>query len=108
MRDEANWSVEGRTPLMMAAYEGQTVRVRLMLERGADPNARDRDGDTALMFAAFKGHAAIVHLLLMHGADVDATAHNGWTALRAAKSGRHHGIVDMLESVRVKSMALVA
>jgi ankyrin repeat protein len=100
MRDEANWAVEGRTPLMMAAYEGHIGRLRTLLERGADVNARDDDGDTALMFAAFKGHAVIVHLLLTHGADVEAMAENGWTAVKAARSCRHYAVAEMLESAR--------
>jgi uncharacterized protein len=55
MRDEANRNVKGRTPLMLAAFRGDTAGVINLLERGADVNARDKDGDTALMFAAFRG-----------------------------------------------------
>ena len=58
MRYEANDNVEGRTPLMLAAFRGDAAAVLNLLESGADVNARDRDGDTALMFAAFRGHAS--------------------------------------------------
>jgi ankyrin repeat protein len=97
MRDEANESVKGRTPLMLAAFRGDTAAVINLLERGADVNARDRDGDKALMFAACKGHALIVALLLQYGANVYARARNGWTAKKAAQSGLHEHIADMLQ-----------
>ena len=97
MRDEANDNVKGRTPLMLAAFRGDTAAVINLLERGADVNARDRDGDTALMFAAYKGHALVVALLLQYGANVYARARNGWTAKKAAQSGLHEHIADMLQ-----------
>lgn len=97
MWDEANGSVEGRTPLMLAAFRGDTTAVINLLERGADANARDKDGDTALMFAAFKGHALVVALLLQYGANVYARARNGWTARKAAQSGLHRQIEEMLK-----------
>ena len=97
MWDEANESVVGRTPLMLAAFRGDTAAVVNLLERRADVNARDRDGDTALMFAAFKGHGLIVALLLQYGANVYARARNGWTAKKAAQSGFHHQVAEMLK-----------
>lgn len=97
MRYEANENVEGRTPLMLAAFRGHTAAVVNFLERGADVNARDKDGDTALMFAAYGGHALVVALLLQYGANVYARARNGWTAKKAAQSGFHEQIADMLQ-----------
>src|SRR5215212_8710243 len=96
MRDEANDNVKGRTPLMLAAFRGDTAAVINHLERGADVNARDRDGDTALMFAAHKGHGLVVALLLQYGANVYARARNGWTAKKAAQSGLHQQIAEVL------------
>ena len=97
MREEANENVKGRTPLMLAAFRGDSAAVINLLERGADVNARDRDGDTALMFAAHKGHGLVAALLLQYGASVYARARNGWTAKKAAQSGLHEHITDMLQ-----------
>src|SRR5215207_4020382 len=96
MRYEANESVKGRTPLMLAAFRGNTAAVINHLERGADINARDEAGGTALMFAAYRGHALVVALLLQYGANVYARARNGWTAKKAAQAGLHEHIADML------------
>ena len=42
----------------------------MLLDRGADVNARERyKGQTALMWAAAERHAAVVELLLERGAD---------------------------------------
>ena len=104
MRDEANEGVKGRTPLMLAAYRGNTLAVINLLERGADVNARDRDGDTALMFAAYKGPGLVVALLLQYGANVYARARNGWTAKKAAQSGLHEQIADLLQRAETEGV----
>src|SRR5919206_1432448 len=96
MREQANENVKGRTPLMLAAFRGNTAAVINLLERGADVNARDRDGDTALMFAAYRGHRLVVALLLQYGANVHARARNGWTARKAALSGLHQQVAETL------------
>jgi ankyrin repeat protein len=42
--------------------------VRLLLERGADVEAKDKEGGTALNWAAGLGHEAVVRLLKSAGA----------------------------------------
>jgi ankyrin repeat protein len=51
---------------------------RILLDAGADPNARTSDGETALMKT---GEAAVAELLIEHGADVNAKDNEGETAL---------------------------
>jgi ankyrin repeat protein len=49
--------IDGWTALMGAAANGHTKIVQLILEKGADVNAKDKDGWTALMGgAAENGH----------------------------------------------------
>lgn len=59
----------GRTSLHLAACEGHPSLVRLLLERGADPNAQDVDGRTPLVESCLFGRLENVRLLLQHGAD---------------------------------------
>ena len=62
--------VEGVTHEWSRDQNVQTVK--LLLELGADVNARDLDGRTALMGAAHKGRSEIVQLLVDHEADMAA------------------------------------
>ncbi|GAB1311782.1 NACHT domain-containing protein [Madurella fahalii] len=55
--------------LRTAAAKGQNVRIRELIERGADINARDEGGDTALNWAVLLGRCSTVKLLLENGAD---------------------------------------
>ena len=45
----------------------------MLVERGADVNARSNDGWTPLMSAAYEGHVNIAKFLIDKGADVDVT-----------------------------------
>ena len=54
----------GETALMIAAPRGNIEEVRRLLEAGADPCRRDRDGMTARVRAHNRGHDEIVALLL--------------------------------------------
>lgn len=52
------------TPLLVAVkHAGNTEIVRLLLDRGADVNAKDEDGKTALMIAIERRRADIIRLL---------------------------------------------
>ena len=54
----------GLTPLMMAAYHGQTEMVKALVEHGADVNAFDNRGLRAAMLAKNSGHAEILRTLV--------------------------------------------
>ena len=54
---------------------------RLLLEHGADVNARRKDSWTSLHWAAFKGRVEVVRALLNHGANATLENKDGETAL---------------------------
>src|SRR5262245_45105912 len=63
----------GLTPLMWAARSGAVEAMTLLLEAGADPNARDhRNRWTPLFHAIHKRRVGAVRLLLERGADPNA------------------------------------
>jgi ankyrin repeat protein len=86
-----------RTPLMYAAYFGETELVRSMLARGADPDAEDTNERTALMAASIQGHTEVVELLLKAGANPNKKdSPSGGTALMAAIAANNPDIVRLL------------
>jgi ankyrin repeat protein len=79
------------SPLMMAAYDGYTEIARLLIEKGADVNAKggvDMDM-TPLIYAASQDRVDMVKMLLEKGANVNAKTQYGWTPFFfAASQGR--------------------
>ena len=75
----------GSTLLATAALMGHTEVVALLLQHGADIDARSQDGGTALHAAAFLGRAETVKLLLDKGADTTLRSNMGGTAIEGAK-----------------------
>ena len=70
----------GETPLHYAAMEGYTDSVNVLLEAGADVNAREGFiGNTPLHNAASCGHEEISKTLIRAGADVNAKNKYGET-----------------------------
>jgi ankyrin repeat protein len=65
------------TPLGTAAAFDVNDVARLLLERGADPNATADHGSTPLHAAAANGNRELVQLLLAHGASPDARSRDG-------------------------------
>jgi ankyrin repeat protein len=86
------------TPLMKAAWRGRTDAVRLLLERGADPDHQDLDYFRAITLAADAGHWDIVRLLVEHGADATKSDGASMTALDYAKQKGPPEMVRWLES----------
>jgi ankyrin repeat protein len=83
-------------PLEEAAACGDLLTVRLLLNSGADPNYRDREGWSAIHWAAEEGHCDVVLLLLKHGASVNAVSLYGTSPLHCAANGGHNNIVSEL------------
>jgi ankyrin repeat protein len=71
----------GVTALSWAALLGDTEIAKFLIEKGADVNAKSRDGSTPLHSAAFLGRAEIAELLIQKGADVNPENYKGETLL---------------------------
>jgi ankyrin repeat protein len=95
----------GRTALHWAASNGYEMVVRLLVDHGADLNAKCNRGWTVLTFAAASGQEEVVGLLLETGSvGVDAKAFStGGTALsEAAANGNLAVVKQLLKSGQVE------
>ena len=84
-------------PLHSAASARNLDAVRLLLEHGAPPNARQQGGWAAIHAAAQNGDRPMVELLLRHGADPKLANDEGKTAAMVAGEKGHQEIAALLE-----------
>jgi len=87
---------DGLTCLMIAALSGHLDICRLLIDKGAEVEAKISDGWTPLHCAAYRGLVEIVRLLCDHGAYVEARANSGWRPLHYAACYCHISIVKEL------------
>jgi hypothetical protein len=95
-----------KTPLMIAAHTANAEAVALLLDKGAELEAKDSLGNTALMLAAggwgYKGKEKkekcleVVKTLLERGADPNACGKRGQTAMRYALGAANRLVMEML------------
>ena len=71
-------------PLHAAAAGGRIDACRLLLRRGADPDARQHGGHTALMTAAFANNRELAELLIARNAQTELRNDEGKTAADVA------------------------
>lgn len=88
--------VGGWTPLHYACDQGHAVVAALLLDEGANANARDDMKKTPLHLAAGQGRLAAVQVLLKNGASRNAKTVTSWDALKYAEENRHDDIVKLL------------
>jgi cytohesin len=90
------------TPLALAIARGDRAMVKMLLDHGADINAKTKpqDGfpgrDIVLWTAVAQGHTEIVRLLVDNGARVDVTGSSGMTPLMLAARDNNVEIVRLL------------
>ncbi|KAL8325257.1 hypothetical protein RB597_008493 [Gaeumannomyces tritici] len=91
-------SFNDQTPLSWAAGNGHEAVARLLIEMGADIEAKSSDGGyTPLHQAAQNGHEAVARLLIEMGADIEAkSSDGGYTPLHQAAQNGHEAVARLL------------
>lgn len=88
------------TALMTCSWTGNPEAIKLLLDNGADANAKESNrGQSALMWAIDQEHLEAARTLIEHGADVNAHSKNGFTPLLfAAKQGDLETVRTLLKA----------
>ncbi len=87
------------TPLHCATWKGHKAAVALLLEAGADVNAKNANshwGNTPLHAAAHGNQRAIAEMLITHGADINAEFGPGRTPLRETNVHKATAVAKLL------------
>ena len=88
--------VDGRTPLLNATEEGDSVQVDRLLAAGADVDLADVKGTTPLMAGAQRGDLDLLRKLLARSAKVDSRDALGLSALHHAVAAVKPEVVEIL------------
>ena len=86
----------GRTGLHIVVERRDPLWVRFLIQRGADPNIKDRKGVYPIQIAASLGDIDSVEALIKGGAQVDVAAQQGETPLISAVHKRDMELVARL------------
>jgi ankyrin repeat protein len=94
------------TPLHLAVGCNNKDVVLLLIQAGANVNARDAEQQTPLHIAAMSGNVEMVPILLEHGADTTLLSDGGYSALRVACCKNSIEIAKLLISYKVNDLEL--
>jgi len=87
----------GETPLMTCARSGNVETVGILIEYGAEVNAKEpAQGQTALMWAAAEHHLDVAKALIQAHADLRAHSKQGFTAMHFAARRGDQEMVQLL------------
>ncbi|CAF2402053.1 unnamed protein product [Rotaria sp. Silwood2] len=79
-----------------AAVAGNSEKLKLLIENGANVNLKDSKGLRPLHYATWQGRTESVFILLRSGANVNEQSLDGDTPLHLASQYGHHEIVQLL------------
>ncbi len=86
----------GDTGLHVVVARSDVLWIRFLLQRGADPNIRNKKGLTPLQLATSLSYTEGVEALVKGGANVNVGDQTGETPLIAAVHARNVGLVRLL------------
>jgi hypothetical protein len=86
----------GDTPLMIAASGGITSIINVLLDKGADLNAQNKQQETPLVKAVKAADAESVKTLICKGANVESRDFSGYNAISYAEYNKYIDIVQLL------------
>ncbi|XP_071105461.1 uncharacterized protein [Haliotis cracherodii] len=87
----------GRTPVMMAAFQGHQSVFELLVSKQADLTLVDKDGNSVLYLACVGGNKAIVQHLVSPS-NINTRGENGLTPVMIAAAQGHQSVFDLLVS----------
>jgi ankyrin repeat protein len=102
---------EGVGPVYVAAQNGHSDILKLLIKAGGDVNQLIEGGISPLMTASAKGHVECVKILLAAGANALHKSDAGITALDAAIHNKHTAVIAILRAhleAKTKAEAEVA
>jgi hypothetical protein len=82
--------------LQVCAQYGHVECARLLINRGADINKKNKKGNTALIVTSGNNHRNCINLLLDCGANVDSANYVGNTALHISSGSNHPECIHLL------------
>ncbi|KAM6972938.1 ankyrin repeat and SOCS box protein 15 [Aplochiton taeniatus] len=115
---EERTTMEGETPLTLAAKAGFVENVKCLLVHGASPHNTNHKNESPLLLAVRSGSYEMAYTLIAKGAWVEQVCLQAWTAMHeAAKVGsteilmlllRHGGQVNTKDYVGASPLAVAA
>ena len=98
--------VYGRTPLHWAVRaendENAFIITQLLIEGGADVNAKDNNSVAAIHSAALRGYLKTIEFLITKGAEINEKDNTGNSPLSYAVSANQQEIIEILKSHGLK------
>lgn len=87
---------QGRTPLMIAAYNEDYDTAKVLIKAGADVNIQDNMKNNPYLYASAEGYNDILRIIIGAEADTKITNRYGGTGLIPASEHGYVEVVDML------------